>query len=121
MFEKFSAGYYIGQLCIEPYDGDHAVMDSDQHKAANEQVYDTGGPIERRDHPLVVKIEQCHVPVFGADDLSADTLGLPKSVLASTRIRNPPTVKEVFVAKAERAAQLLEWHTPYTIQKPDVT
>jgi hypothetical protein len=121
MFEEFSAGYYIGQLCVEPYDGTHAVMDSDQHVAANEQVYDTGGPIERRDHPLVMKIEQCYVPVFGTDDLARDTLGLPEAVLASTRINTPPTVKDVLVAKAERAAQLLEWATLYTIREPDVT
>lgn len=96
-------------------------MDSDQHVEANEQVYDTGGPIERHDHPLVMKIEQCHVPVFGADDLERDTLRLPEAVLVSTRIRNPPTVKEVLVAKAARATQLLEWTTPYTIHEPDVT
>ena len=121
MFEEFSAGYYIGQLCVEPYDGTHAVMDSDQHVAANEQVYDTGDPVERRDHPLVMKIEQCYVPVFGTDDLARDTLGLPEAVLASTRINTPPTMKEVLVAKAERAAQLLEWATLYTIREPDVT
>ena len=88
-------------------------MDSDQHVAANEQVYDTSDPIERRDHPLVMKIEQCYVPVFAADDLPTDALGLPAAVLASTRIDNPPTVKEVLVAKAERAAQLLKWNAIY--------
>lgn len=121
MFEEFSAGYYIGQLYVESYDGDHAIMDSEQHEAANEQIYDSGDSIERRDHPLVMKIEQCHIPVFAADDLPTDTLGLPKNVLASTRIDNPPTVKEVLVAKAERAAQLVEWATPYTIQEPEFT
>lgn len=84
-------------------------------------MYDSGGPIERRDYPLVMKIEQCYVPVFGTDDLPADTLGLLEAVLLSARIDNPPTVKEVLVAKAERAAQLLEWVTPYTIHEPDVT
>ena len=118
MFEEFSASYYVGQLCVESYDGAHAVMDRDQHVAANEQVYDTGEPIERHDHPLVMKVEQCHIPVFAADDLPADTLGLPEEVLASVRIDNPPTVKEVLVAKADRAAQLVKWVTPYTIREP---
>lgn len=26
MFEEFSAGYYIGRLCVATYDGDHAAM-----------------------------------------------------------------------------------------------
>ena len=50
-----------------------------------------------------------------------DTLGLPKNVLASTRIENPSTVKEVLVAKAQRVIQLLKWATPYTVRKPDLT
>ena len=73
MFEEFSAGYYVGRFYIEPYGGDHAVMDSDQHEEANEQVYATGEPIERVDHPLVMKIDETHVPVFAADDISTDT------------------------------------------------
>lgn len=118
MFEEFSAGYYVGRFYVESYDGEHAVIDRDQHLEANEQVYATGESIERVDHPLVMKVEQSYVPVFAADDIPTDTLGLPKPVLESTRIDNPPTLKEVLVAKAERAAQLLEWATPYTIQGP---
>ena len=58
--------------------------------------------------------------VFGeVDDVSTDTLGLPGEVLDATRVDQPPTLKEVLVAKAERAAQLLELATPYTIQVPD--
>ena len=121
MFEEFSAGYYVGQFCIELYDGAHVVMNSDQHIEANEQVYDTGGLIERHDHPLVMKIEQCHIPVFAADDLPPGTLALPEDVLASARINNPPTVKEVLIAKAERAAQLVKWAMPYTIREPDLS
>lgn len=121
MFEEFSAGYYVGQFSIEPYDSDHAVLDRTQHVEANEEVYATGASIERVDHPIVIKVEQYHVPVFAADDVPMDTLGLPKNVLASTRIENPPTVKEVLVAKAQRAIQLLKWATPYTVRKPDLT
>ena len=120
MFEEFSAGYYVGRLYIEPYDGDHAVMDRGQHEAANKQVYATGAAVERLDHPLVMKVEQRHVPVFAADDMPVDTLGVPDTVLETTRIEKPPTLKEVLVAKAERAAQLLEWTTPYTIREPDL-
>lgn len=120
MFEKFSAGYYIGQLYVEPYDGHHTVMDCEQHQEANEQVYATGEPIERLDHPLVMKIDKSHLPVFAADGVPADTLGVPDDVLKITRIEKPPILKEIFVAKAERAAQLLKWTTPYTIREPDL-
>jgi hypothetical protein len=119
LFEEFSAGYYVGRLYIEPYDGDHAAMDHDQHVEANEQVYATGDDIERVDHPLVMKVDETHVPVFPAEDLPTDTLGLPEPVLESIRAEQPPTLKEVLVAKAERAAQLLEWATPYTVREPD--
>lgn len=80
----------------------------------------TGDPIERRDHPLVMKVDETHIPVFAADDVSTDTLGLPDPMLESTRVDHPPTLKEMLVAKAERAAQLLEWVTPYTIQGPNL-
>lgn len=120
MFEEFSAGYYVGRVYIEPYDGDHAVMDRDQHAEANEQVYATGEPIERGDHPLVMKVDERHFPVFAADDMPTDTVGLPAPMLESTRVDTPPTLKEVLVAKADRAAQLLEWATPYTVQEPDL-
>lgn len=121
MFEEFSAGYYVGRLYIEPYDGDHAVMHSDQHEEANEQAYASGETVERLDHPLVMKVDESHFPVFAADDVPSVTLGLPDSTLGATRVRTPPTLREVLVAKAERAAQLVELVTPYTIHVPDLT
>ncbi|MFC6764319.1 DUF5802 family protein [Natrinema soli] len=115
MFKEFSAGYYIGQLYVEPYDGNHVVMDCDQHVEANKQVYATDKGLERLDHPLVMKVDQQHVPVFADDDVPTDTLNLPDKVLEATQVDQPPTLKSVFIAKAERAAQLLEWTTPYSI------
>lgn len=94
-------------------------MDSNQLEEANEQVYGTGDPIERADNPLVMKFDGTHVPVFTVDDVSIDTLGLPREVLDANRVDQPPTLKEALVAKAERAAQLLELATPYIIQKPE--
>lgn len=119
LFEEFSADYYLGQLYIEQSDGEHAVMASDQHGEANEQIYTTGEGIERVDHPLVMKVDSSHFPVLGADDVPTDTLALPDEILGATRIDNPPTLREVLVAKAERAAELLEWFTPYTVTEPD--
>lgn len=116
-FEEFSAGYYIGRVYIELYDGEHAVMDRDQHEETNEHIYATGEGVERVDQPLIVKVDESHFPVVGADDVPTDTLALPDVVLAETQIESPPTVKEVLVAKAERASQLLEWFTPYTVNE----
>lgn len=95
-------------------------MDRGQHEEANEQIYTSGDGIERLDHPLVMKVEQRHIPVFAAEDMPVGTLGVPDHVLEATRIEKPPTLKEVLVAKAERATQLLKWSPPYTIREPDL-
>lgn len=109
MFEEFSQGYYLGRLYVEPYDGDQPVMQTDQHEYVNEQLYAIGEGIERLDSPLVMKVDEHHFPVHGADGVPKDTLGLPKTFLERTRIRNPPTLKEVLLAKAEQAERLLAW------------
>jgi len=114
-FEEFSASYYVGRLIIEPTGGKHAVMEQAQHEAANEQVYTTGEGVERVDHPLIVKLDETHFPVFGAEDVPMDTLGVPDAVLETTQVDTPPTLRSVLVAKAARAAQLLDWYTPYTV------
>ena len=121
MFTEFSAGYYVGRLYVEQYDGDRAVMNRDQHEAANKRVYATGKSLERLDHPLVMKIGERYLPVFPADDIPADSLGLPDAVIDETRITNPPTLEDILVAKTERTAQLFKWLTPYSIQAPDTT
>ncbi len=109
MFEEFSRGYYLGRLYVQPYGGDRAVMDATQHERVNEQVYATGEGVERLDHPLVMKLDERHFAVHGAEDVPADTLGLPRGVLEATRVASPPALEEVLLAKADRAAQLFEW------------
>jgi hypothetical protein len=39
------------------------------------------------------------------------TLALPEEALSATGIDNPPALREVFLAKADRARQLLEFGT----------
>lgn len=116
MFEVFSNSYYLGRLYVAPTDGPHAVIQRDQHERINEAVYTTGEGIERLDEPLVMKLESGHFPVHGDDSVPANTLALPESLLEGTRIRNPPTLREVFLARRERARQLLEfaggWERP---------
>lgn len=120
MFEEFSRGYYLGQLYVEPYDGEQAVMHHDQHERANEQVYATGDGIERLDHPLVMKVDESHFPVHAAADVSTGTLGLPVPLLEHTRIDDPPTLREVLLAKADKAGQLLRWFGANPTGKTDV-
>jgi len=107
MFEQFSRGYYLGRLYVEPSADDAAKMCSTQHERVNRQLYAEGEGIERTDLPLVMKLGANHFPVHGDDAVPADTLAVPES-LVEERVRNPPTLREVFLAKADRAAQLLE-------------
>jgi hypothetical protein len=108
MFEQFSSGYYLGRLYVEPSDGDRPAMHREQHERVNEQLYAEGEGVERTDWPLVMKIGGAHVPVHGDDGVPERTVALPADWLDATRVRNPPTLKEVLLAKKDRAAQLLQ-------------
>jgi len=101
MFEQFSSGYYLGRLYVEPYGGERAVINRDHHERVADQLY------ESDDEPLVMKIGSTHVAVHGADDVPGGTVALPESALSATGTENPPTLREVFLAKADRARQLL--------------
>jgi hypothetical protein len=109
MFEAFSRGYYLGRLYITPHSGDRPVMQANQHERVNRQVYASGDGIERLDYPLVMKLDELHFAVHGAEAVPADTLGLPTELLDDARIDRPPALREVLLAKADRAAQLLDW------------
>ena len=109
MFEVFSRSYYLGRLYVTPTDGHRAFMHSSQHEQINDAVYTTGEGIERLDTPLVMKLESGHFPVHGDDGVPENTLAVPESHLERTSIRNPPSLKEVFLARRERAQQLLDY------------
>jgi hypothetical protein len=106
MFEQFSRGYYLGRLYVEPDDGDVATMCQTQHERVNEQLYADGRGVERTDLPLIMKMGTNHFPVHGDETVPADTLAVPESLIEET-VSNPPSLHEVFLAKADRAAQLL--------------
>ena len=101
MFEPFSTSYYLGRLYVEPYAGDRAVMHAEHHEQVTEQLYD------EYVGPLVMKIGTAHVPVHGADDVPGRTVALPEGALSTAGVENPPTLREVLLAKADRAGQLL--------------
>jgi hypothetical protein len=107
MFEQFSRGYYLGRLYVAPSEDGTAKMCRAQHERVSEQLYADGEGIERLDRPLVMKLGTNHFPVHGEEGVPADTLAVPEAVLEGT-VRNPPTLREVLLAKADRAAQLLE-------------
>jgi hypothetical protein len=107
MFEEFSRSYYFGRLYVTPSDGDCAVMQREQHERVTEQLYTADSGLESVD-PLVMKLETTHLAVHGEPGVPADTLAVPRTLLEQTRIRNPPELTEVFLAKSHRAAQLLQ-------------
>ncbi|ELY58986.1 DUF5802 family protein [Natronolimnohabitans innermongolicus] len=109
MFEVFSRSYYLGRLYVTPTDGDHALMHSDQHERINEEVYATGAGLERLDAPLVMKLESQHFAVHGDESVPTNTLAVPEGMLEGTDIRNPPSLREVLLARRERAEQLLSF------------
>lgn len=108
MFSEFSGSYYVGRLFVEPGERDRAAMARDQHELVNRQLYATGEGVERTDLPLVMKLENRHLAVHGDDGITANTLAVPEGVVEGLRLRNPPSLREVLLAKADRAAQLLE-------------
>lgn len=111
MFERFSDGYYVGELYVEPHDGDRAAMQRDDHERVNEQLYTTGEGVERLDAPLVMKVDTGHVPVIGDEEIPTGTLVLPREWADDSL----PSKKNVLLADADRAADLLQysgWEAP---------
>jgi hypothetical protein len=109
MFERFSSEYYVGRLYVEPRDGETPAMCRQQHERVNRQLYASGEGVERVDLPLVMKIGPQHVAVHGDEGVPQDTVVLPEDLLENAAITNPPTLTEVLLAEADRAAELLSW------------
>ena len=108
MFEQFSRGYYLGRLYVEPQDNPAAAMCREQHERVNQQLYGPAVDSGETDLPLVMKLGTRHFPVRGDSSVPADTLAVPLEIIDDAGVRNPPALREVFLAKADRAAQLLE-------------
>jgi hypothetical protein len=105
MFERFSSGYYLGELYVEPHDGDRAVIQRADHERVNEQLYADGEGVERLDAPLVMKVDAGHIPVEGDEGVPSGTLAIPRS-LADESL---PSTRNVLLADADRAESLLRW------------
>ncbi|MFB6125817.1 MAG: DUF5802 family protein [Halolamina sp.] len=105
MFEEFSAGYYLGEMYVEPRDGDRAVMQRADHEHVNEQLYADGDGVERLDAPLVMKLDDAHFPVVGDEGVPSGTLAVPESVAPE----GSPTRERVLLARPDRAGELLRY------------
>jgi hypothetical protein len=108
MFEEFSGGYYLGRLFVEPYDGECAAMQRTEHERTNQQLYGADDD-PAADNPLVMKLDDTHFPVHGAAEVPSGTLAVPTPLLDQLRVSQPPALREVLLAKADRAEQLLRW------------
>ncbi|ELZ94082.1 hypothetical protein C440_10693 [Haloferax mucosum ATCC BAA-1512] len=106
MFERFSSGYYLGRMYVEPYDGTEAAIHHTEHEELNECVYATGRGVERTDFPLVMKLDSAHFPVVGDEGIPSGTLALPRDVVDSHAL---PDDRPVLLADAPRAAELLRY------------
>ncbi len=119
MFEQFSRGYYMGRLYVEPSIEQRATICQRQHEQLNKQLYSDGRGVERLDAPLVMKLGSTHIAVHGDESVPADTLSVPESALDERTLRDLPTLQEVFLAKADRAAQLLQLTYPGMAEESD--
>jgi len=102
MFAPFSRGYYLGRLYVQPSAAERATIHADTYERVDEEMYDGA------DAPLVMKLGGYHLAVRGDSGVPEGTLAVPEDVLADAGVRNPPTLREVLLAKPERANQLLE-------------
>ncbi len=109
MFQEFSEGYYLGQLYVEPHDGEKALLHEEYHERANEHVFVGRDGVERLDYPLVMKLDTAHFPVHAGTDVPSATLAVPDAVLEHARIEDPPALKQVLLAKQGWATRLVEW------------
>lgn len=129
MFEQFSSGYYLGRLYVQAHDGQRAVLCAREHEHVRRQLYGAetdrqrsttgrgsrpgsgatdvktgpgsggGGP------PLVMRYGQRHFVVDGDEGVPERTLAVPMEWLPDRP--DPLEAREVFLAKADRARQLL--------------
>lgn len=104
MFEEFSSGYYLGRLYVEPDDTDDAVIHDVEYQELHRGIYhgDT-------DDPLVFKLDNHHIPVRGSNGVPSATLALPHEVAESIDLDNPPSIKNVLLAKQRYAERVLNY------------
>jgi|AntDeeMetagen192_2_1112575.scaffolds.fasta_scaffold01716_2 hypothetical protein len=111
MFEEFSTSYYLGRLYVTPTPEDRALIERTTHERVTEQLYAADTDVSTPDS-LVMKLDTAHFAVHGDDAVPTETLAVPEELLLDLDVSNPPTLTEVFLAKADRAEQLLQFARP---------
>lgn len=112
MVEEFSAGYFLLRLYVEPHAGDRAVLNRADHAELRSKLYSADGRGSTDELPLLVKVDEAHIPVLPADGVPTGTLALPDPVLEETRIETPPSFRDILLAKAEQTARLFDLFDP---------
>lgn len=119
MFEQFSSGYYLGRLYVQAHDGSRAVLRESHHRRVREQLYgsatETDAPTAQSpaaedatdEQPLVMRYRRQHFVVDSDDAIPERTLAVPREWLSERP--DPLEPREVFLAKADRARQLLQF------------
>lgn len=100
MFEEFSSGYYLGRMYVEPHERDGPVIQNDDFEAVSRNVYN-------EEKALVMRVGSHHLVVSGDDGVPTGTLGVPEGVAEELDLRNPPSVKDVLLAKQDHAERIL--------------
>lgn len=109
MFARFSRGYYVGRIVVEPHDGADALIQQRQLETVNKQLYAEGTGVERVDYPVIMKLWNSHFPVHGDDSVPTGTLLLPDWVIPDSSTDPFPTLKEVLLATPESVKRILDW------------
>lgn len=106
MFQPFASDYLLGRLTVTPYSGDEPVIQEEDHERINEHLYGGDG-VFRIDRPLVMKVDERHIPVTGDASVPSNTLALPDDIIEDLRLRNPPEQKEVLLAKPDAGLEFM--------------
>lgn len=93
-------------MYVSPRTGDRAALHRELQERVNKELYEHTA-LHRLDAPLVMKLGTHHFPVHGDCEVPEGTLEVPEELLADTDLRNPPSLEEIFLAKADVAARLL--------------
>lgn len=112
MVEEFSAGYFLLRVYVEPHPGDRAVLNRADHADLRSRLYSTDEGECSTDLPLLVKVDEAHIPVLPGEGVPTGTLALPHEVIESTRIEAPPSLREILLAKAEQTVRLFDLFDP---------
>lgn len=109
MFERFSSGYYLGEMYVQPSEDEVAAIKRADHERVNEQLYADDEGLSRLDNPLVMKVGTRHFSVVGDEDVPSGTLALPESAVPEELKFHLPGRSGVLLANADRASDLIRF------------